>query len=115
MIKEVASTLPVLIILIVCNIGAGLVNSIAVEKFDFDKQRFISGIVKALVAVGSTFALAYAFEVVDLSGLGFTPATIVSTGIIVYTGKLGTNLIKILGLEKVISVGQKDDDETPLG
>lgn len=104
MVKEVMHMLPVIIALILANIAAGTVNSMAVERIKFDKVRMIEGVVKGVIAVAAVFALAYAFDVIDLSGIGFTPATIMSTGIIVYACKLGVNLIKILGLSNYIKI-----------
>lgn len=102
MIQEVVKNLPILVALIVANIAAGTVNSMAVEKINFDKSKLINGVAKAIIAIVSVFALTYAFDAIDLSGLGYTPMTIISTGIITYAGKLGVNLIKIVGLESVI-------------
>lgn len=117
MITEVIKALPVLCALIVANIAAGTVNSLAVEKINFDKNRMIEGVVKALVAIAAVFALAYAFDMIDLTNLGFSPMTIISTGIIVYAGKLGINLVKILGLESYIKIdsGSNKDDNDAVG
>ncbi|WP_301204459.1 hypothetical protein [Bacteroides acidifaciens] len=109
MVKEVMHMLPVIVALIVANIAAGTVNSMAIEKIRFDKVRMAEGIVKGMIAIAAVFALAYAFDVIDLSGLGFTPLTIMSTGIIVYACKLGVNLIKILGLSNYIKIANPLD------
>lgn len=110
MIKEVSQVLPVLGALIVANIAAGTVNSMAVEKTNFDKKRMIEGIIKAIVAAASVFALTYACDTVDLSGLGFTPMTIINTGILVYAAKLGINLVKILGLDKHVKIADPGEN-----
>lgn len=104
MINEVAHTLPVLFILIIVNIISGTVNSLTVQKVQFDKKKMIYGIVKAMVAIVSVFTLAYVFDTIDLSGIGFTPMTIISTGIIVYACKLSINIVKILGLDSYIKI-----------
>lgn len=104
MIKEVMHTLPVLCVLILANIALGTLNSLAVEKIQFDKKRMINGVLKAVAAVAAVFSLAYAFDTIDLTSLGFSPMTIVSTGIIVYAVKVGINLVKILGLDAYIKI-----------
>lgn len=111
MIKEVSNALPVLCALIVANIAAGTANSLAVQKTTFDKKRMVEGVVKAIVAIIGVFALAYAFDTINLESIGFTPMTIISTGIIVYAAKLGINLVKILGLEKYVKIINPLDKE----
>lgn len=121
MIKQVANILLALGLLIVANFGAGMVNSMAINKESFDKARLIQGIFKAIITVIGIFALSYAFDVVDLSSLGFTPATICTTGIVVYGAKLGINIIKILGLSNYVKVTDPEqqtsdkEDNTPVG
>ena len=48
MVKEVMHMLPVIIALILANIAAGTVNSMAVERIKFDKVRMIEGVVKGV-------------------------------------------------------------------
>lgn len=115
MVKEVFNLLPVLAALIVANIAAGTVNSMAIEKIKFDKIRMVEGLIKAAISVAAVFALSYAFDMIDLSGLGFTPMTIMSTGVIVYACKLGVNLIKILGLGSYIKITNPLDSKTDDG
>lgn len=118
MMKEIATTVPVLAALIVANIAAGTLNS-KINKEDFSKERMIKGIMKAIVAVACIFALAYAFDTIDLSGVGFTPATIVSSGIIIYAYKVAINMLKIIGLSEYIKIKEPipskpdSDEDTP--
>lgn len=109
MIKEVVHTLPVLFALIIMNIISGMFNSISIEKVKFDKKKFIYGVLKAIVVSISILVLAYVFDTIDLSGIGFTPMTIVSGGIMVYACKLGVNIIKILGLDSYIKISNPLD------
>lgn len=112
MIQEVSQQLPVLCALIVANIAAGTANSLFKDQVTFDKQRMVSGVIRAIVAIAGMFALAYAFDTVDLTGIGFTPMTIISIGIITYAAKLGVNLVKIAGLEKYIKIANPLDNGT---
>lgn len=112
MIQEVSHQLPVLVALVVANIAAGTVNSLFKEQIEFDKKRMVQGIAKAITAIAGAFVLAYAFDTVDLTGLGFTPMTIISIGILTYAAKLGVNLVKIAGLEQYIHITNPLDNKT---
>lgn len=84
--------------LMACNILLGVANSIAIRKYKFDSSKFISGVVKALVSGVGIITLAIAFNTMDLSSLGITPMTIVSTGIITYAGKCTKNIMMCMGI-----------------
>ena len=88
----------VLFILIVLNIVSGTVASVMIEGEPFDKQFFVTGVVKAFVACIAMIALAYVFGVVDLTPLGFEPKTAISSGIAVYAAKLLKNVSKLIGI-----------------
>lgn len=109
MLKEVAGALPVLVALIAANIAIGTANSLVVDKIEFDKKRMLEGFIKAVAAIAGVFALAYAFDTIDLSSLGFTPMTMITAGIIAYAYKLGVNLVKILGLQGRITITDPTD------
>lgn len=103
--------LPVLCILIGLNIAAGMTNSMAVGKETYDKKRMLEGLTKAAIAVVSVVALGYAADIVDISNLGFTPVTMVTTGIMVYATKLAVNIVKVFGLNKHIQLPLDDSNK----
>lgn len=98
MLQECVKNLPILFACIVANIAAGTLASVSIDKISFDKKVLIDGIARAIIVAVGVVVLAYAFDKVDLSGLGYTPATIVSTGILVYAAKLLGNIVKLIGL-----------------
>lgn len=109
MLQECIKNLPILFACIVANIAAGTLASVTIDKISFDKKTLIDGIVRAIVVAVGLIILAYAFDRVDLSGLGYTPATVVSTGILVYAAKLLTNIVKLIGLsDKFPNIGTKN-------
>lgn len=103
MLKEVASMIPVLGILIICNIISGTCKSLTVLKIKFDWEKMKLGLVKAVVAIICILVLCVVFGKFDLSSIGFTPSTIMSTGILVYTAKVANNLFGILGISNFVS------------
>lgn len=103
MMKDIVSTVPVLVALIVVNIAAGTLNS-SIKKEDFSKERMIKGILKGIIAIACIFALAYAFDTIDLSGVGFSPATMVTSGIAIYAVKVAVNMLKLVGLSDYIKI-----------
>lgn len=98
MVMECIKYLPVMFLCIFGYMITGVLASTSIDKISFDKTYFINGIVKAVVVSVSVIILAYAFEIVDMSSLGYTPVTVVSTGIVVYATKLLKNIIKLLKL-----------------
>lgn len=98
MVTECIKYLPVMFLCIFGYMITGVLASTSIDKISFDKTYFINGIVKAVVVSVSVIILAYAFEIVDMSSLGYTPVTVVSTGIVVYATKLLKNIIKLLKL-----------------
>ena len=98
MVMECIKYLPVMFLCIFGYMITGVLASTIIDKISFDKTYFINGIVKAVVVSVSVIILAYAFEIVDMSSLGYTPVTVVSTGIVVYATKLLKNIIKLLKL-----------------
>lgn len=116
MLKEVATMIPVLGILIICNIISGTCKSLTVLKINFDWERMKLGLVKAVVAVICILVLCLVFGKFDLSSIGFTPSTIMSTGILVYTAKVANNLFGILGISNFVSYsfGPKSYDQEEL-
>lgn len=98
MLQECIKNLPILFACIVANIAAGTLASVSIDKISFDKKVLVDGIARAIIVAVGIVVLAYAFDKVDLSGLGYTPATVVSTGILVYAAKLLGNIVKLIGL-----------------
>lgn len=103
MLQECLNNLPILFLCMAGNIAAGTLASVTIDKIKFDKTTFINGICKAIVAGVGIIILAYAFDKIDLSALGFQPNTVVNAGIIAYAAKLGINVIKLLNLQDKFS------------
>lgn len=103
MLQECLNNLPILFLCMAGNIAAGTLASVTIDKINFDKTTFINGICKAIVAGVGIIILAYAFDKIDLSALGFQPNTVVNAGIIAYAAKLGINVIKLLNLQDKFS------------
>ena len=103
-IIQVARMLPVLVFLVISNIISGTINSIINDNLKFNKKKFKDGIITAIGALVCISALSIAFDVLDLSNIGFTPVTIVSTCIIVYVFKIANNLVKLLHIDKFINI-----------
>ena len=98
MVMECIKYLPVMFLCIFGYMITGVLASTSIDKISFDKTYFINGVVKAVVVSVSVIILAYAFEIVDMSSLGYTPVTVVSTGIVVYATKLLKHIINLLKL-----------------
>lgn len=103
MLQECIQNLPILFLCMAGNIAAGTLASVTIDQIKFDKVTFINGICKAVIAGVGIIILAYAFDKIDLSSLGFQPNTVVNAGIIAYAAKLGGNVIKLLNLTNVFS------------
>lgn len=103
MLQECLNNLPILFLCMAGNIAAGTLASVTIDKIKFDKTTFINGICKAIIAGVGIIILAYAFDRIDLSALGFQPNTVVNAGIIAYATKLGINVIKLLNLQDKFS------------
>ena len=101
MLKECLTNLPVLFLAMGGNIAAGTIASTTVDKIEFDKKKFIDGLVKVIITAIGLIILAYAFDKIDLSSIGYTPNTVITTGIVVYSTKLLFNIIKLLGLSNM--------------
>lgn len=98
MLQECIQNLPILFLCMAGNIAAGTIASTTIDKIAFDKTVFINGVVRALITAIGLVIIAFAFDRVDLSGIGYTPSTVITTGIVVYATKLLVNTIKLLGL-----------------
>lgn len=110
---ECINSMIILLALMVTNLLLGTINSLAICNIKFDVRRMVEGVCKAIgIAVGSV-VLAYAFDNFDLSGLGYTPMTVLSTAIIAYFAKCMRNMIKILGLESKLPI-EKTPEEAQL-
>ena len=103
MLQECIQNLPILFLCMAGNIAAGTLASVTIDQIKFDKVTFINGICKAVIAGVGIIILAYAFDKIDLSSLGFQPNTVVNAGIIAYAAKLGGNVIKLLNLTNVFT------------
>lgn len=97
--KEILDLLPVLVLAIVMNIGAGLYYNIGTKELSFSWKILISGIIKATIISGMFVGTAYCFETIDLSSIGITPIFVMISAITLYVGKALKSLCKILGLE----------------
>lgn len=103
MLQECIQNLPILFLCMAGNIAAGTLASVTIDQIKFDKVTFINGICKAVIAGVGIIILAYAFDKIDLSSIGFQPNTVVNAGIIAYAAKLGGNVIKLLNLTNLVS------------
>lgn len=102
-VKEVAKLLPILFACMGGNVLAGTLASMTIDKFKFNPIRFFDGIIRAAVAGVCLLVLAYASQKIDLSSIGYSATTIVSTGIILYATKMAKNLLKLVGLSDQIN------------
>ena len=102
-VKEVAQSLPILFACMVGNILAGTLASMTIDKFKFNAVRFFDGVARAAVAGAGLLVLAYASQKIDLSAIGWSATTIVSTGIILYATKMTKNLLKLVGLSEQVN------------
>lgn len=97
--NEILNLLPVLMVAIVMNIGAGIYYNIGTKKLNFSWATLYSGIVKAIIVAGMFIGTSYCFEATDLSVIGITPTFIITSAIVLYVGKAITSLAKILGVD----------------
>lgn len=107
-ITEILKLLIVLAALVLCNIGLGITNSLTIDKLNFNTKFLLEGIIKGLIVGCAILVLAYACNTIDLSSLGFTPKTILTTGIAVYGAKVGAKVIKLLGLNDKLLADKKE-------
>lgn len=103
MLQECIQNLPILFLCMAGNIAAGTLASMTIDQIKFDKVTFVNGICKAVIAGVGIIILAYAFDKIDLSSIGFQPNTVVNAGIIAYAAKLGGNVIKLLNLSNAFN------------
>lgn len=97
--REIINMLPILVIAVIINIMLGTYYKIGKNKLKFNCKVFIQGLIKAFIVGASFIGLAYCFDVIDLSNIGITPTTIMSTSVIMYVTKDIQNLAKVLGIE----------------
>lgn len=100
--NEIVNLMPVLIVAILMNIGAGMYYNIGTKEMAFDFKILIHGIIKAAIVVAMFVGTAYCFDATDLSSIGITPSLMMNTAIITYVGKAILSLSKILGIDTVI-------------
>ena len=101
-------SLIMLLALMGTNVILGTVNSLSIRKIKFDMGRMVDGIAKSLgIAIGA-LVLAYVFDNFDLSSIGYTPMTILSSAIIAYFGKCMQNMIQILGIDSPSNTDTED-------
>ena len=110
--KEVLNYIPVLAVLVVINILLGTIYNTDIQNMTFDKMKLLNGLKKA-VSIGAAFlGLAYTFSVVDLGGEIVTPQLIMTAAITVYASKATINLMKILGVDGMLTkTGDKEHIE----
>ena len=99
----VLQLIEILFAVVVAYILAGIAEGVLVKNEKFDVVKLRNGVLKVLTACMSLIVMAYAFTVVDLSNLGFYPKTIITSGIAVYTGKLISKAMELLGLSELLS------------
>ncbi len=97
--KDILNLLPVLFVAITMNIGAGLYYNIGAKNLNFSRKIFITGIIKAAIVAGLFIGAAYCFIKTELSSIGVTPVSIITSAIALYVGKALISLGKILGIE----------------
>ena len=95
---EVITLIGILFITVIGYIITGMVDAFTNNGESFDKKKFFNGILKAFTACCCLILISYAFTIIDLSSLGFYPKTAITSGIIVYTGKLVGKAMRLLGL-----------------
>ena len=95
---DILPMLPPLIVLMIANILLGLYAKIGIEEIEFDWKKLVSGIIKAVIIGIAALSLAYATSVIDLSGVGVEPATLITAAIVLYAQKAFTNLAKCLNV-----------------
>ena len=93
----------VLFAVVIAYIIAGIAEGVLVNGEKFDTKKLFNGILKAATACGSLIIISYACTIVDLSNLGFYPKTAITSGIVVYAGKLIAKSMELLGLENLLS------------
>jgi hypothetical protein len=93
----------VLFAVVIAYIIAGIAEGVLVNGEKFDTKKLFNGILKAATACGSLIVISYACTIVDLSNLGFYPKTAITSGIVVYAGKLIAKSMELLGLESLLS------------
>ncbi len=93
----------VLFAVVIAYIIAGIAEGVLVNGEKFDTKKLFNGIFKAATACGSLIIISYACTIVDLSNLGFYPKTAITSGIVVYAGKLIAKSMELLGLEDLLS------------
>ena len=81
---DILHMLPPLIVLMIANILLGLYAKIGIEEIEFDWKKLVSGIIKAVIIGIAALSLAYATSVIDLSGVGVEPATLITAAIVLY-------------------------------
>lgn len=97
--KEIINLLPILGTAMGLNILFGVYNSFVKDTLNFDKKKFIQGILKALVVGFGFIGTSYCFECSDLSSIGVTPEMIMNSAIILYMTKFMNNFAKVLGID----------------
>lgn len=104
MLQTILNYLPVLAVAIVVNIILGLYSSIGSSHNAFDWRKLVNGVLKALCVASAFIGLAYCFDAtgtsIDLGVLDINPELIITSSIVLYTGKGLANLAKIFGLSK---------------
>ena len=87
---------------VACNWLVGIADKIAVQKFDWDWNAFIWGIVKIFTVLVALIGIGFIWEYsgIDLSAAGFEPITILNAGIVVYVVKAAKHVFEMIGIWK---------------
>ena len=101
--KECIELLGLLGIAVSSNIALGMYSNIGSGTEQFDKKKFISGVLKALCVSAGFLGLSYIlYKMPELSsGMGIEPKAMMITAIGTYVAKATTTLLSIFGIEKV--------------
>ena len=80
------------------NWALGVYDKIGVEKLTWDWKAFARGMIKIVIVVGSLVGLGYVwyYSNFDLTGIGWEPMTLVTTGTIYYAAKSFKRIASII-------------------
>ena len=80
------------------NWALGIYDKIGIEQLTWDWKTFVRGMAKIFIVVGSLIGLGYVwyFSNFDLSGIGWEPMTLVTSGAIYYAAKSFKRIAEII-------------------
>lgn len=100
--QEAIQLLGLLGLAVISNILGGMYVNVNIKNFNFDWQKLVNGVIKAVIISFMFISLAYILEQIpDLEAvLGMQPKTMIISAIGIYVAKTGQHLINIFGLKK---------------